>query len=962
MIKVSVLIPTYNRPVYLKETLESVVNQTLKPYEVIVADDNSDPFWNEKNYKVVTEFSKKYPFVKYHKNSKNLGPTLNYKNLFYLSSGDYVQYLGDDDILAPYTLEELVKPLTENENVVISAGKTLFVDKNLNVYPITPFFIPHYKFYKNYCKNTIVSGKWLIKESIENSVNLLGSFSGFMFKKSAVDFELFKFKDFEFLANADWFLWISLASKGDVYLSEKITNLFRLHGTNHQMESKTNKRGNIEILVFLSKEFLNHLGLDSTDINLKESVRNCFQGLFSGYIDKDIKKDFKKVLREVFNDREETSDRKPFSIVIVTYNSADSIEKCIKSINDSYILPDDEVIVVDNNSKDNTCEIISQFKNIKLIRNNENLGYSKAINQGVRLSRNNYLVFLNPDTKVISKDWLNRFYKALNQEDTAIVGPVSNTSIYKNSFLSYLPNTIYLTDKQIDKILKNLYDDYKEITSILIGFCIAIKKDTFINFGMFDENLILGFDDFDFSLKAQEKNLKQYVLPFVYIYHENHISFKKDINNANKLNKLSLYNFIKKLIKKYGYGNVPTPYDLFFPDVKKSKPFYTFNLSDGRYRYVFNFSNEYKHKNFFREKAKILKAKPYISILTVNYYSSNFIKNLVQSILDSDYPNINFVVVDNSENEEEYKKLEDILADKFKNSKSKKYYLIKNINNGYAGGNNLGINFIKENLKSLYIWILNPDTKIEKNTPFELLKTLEYTGVDVVTCKIKNYDDEKIQYVGDRVYIKGEKELKDYGLRYVESLSGANIFLRSEVFDKIGFFNEDYFLYFEDNDIFMKMEKADIYPVYTPFTFIRHKTSGTSEGYESIIGLYYITRNRLIIKDLIEDYTEKYLSLFSELLSIINTYNIYDNDKKIIVLEAIYDYIKDKKGKKQFKKELEEDILERLKNLLDLENINLDIAIEKKYLELKLNPNNIENFSHFISLVIQRLITEELMP
>lgn len=956
--KVSLLLSTYNRPDYLKETLKSIVNQTLKPYEVIVADDNPDSLWNEKNYQVVTEFSKKYPFIKYHKNPKNLGPTLNYKNLFYLSSGDYIQYLGDDDILAPYTLEELVKPLIENKNVVISAGRTLFVNKDLNIYP----FMLFYDFYKRYFKNKIVSGKWLIKNSIEYSSNLLGSFSGFMFKKSAVDFELFKFKDFEFSSNADWFLWMSLASKGDVYLSEKITNLFRLHNFNHQLELKTSERGRIEILVFSSKEFLDNLGLDSTDVNIKNGIYNLSSGLFSTYIDNDPKKDFKKVLKEIFKDREEKSNREPFSIVIVTYNSADNIEECIKSINESYILPDDEIIVVDNNSKDNTCEIVSQFKNVKLIKNKENLGYSKAINQGVRLSNNNYFVFLNPDTKVISKDWLNRFYKALNEEDTAMVGSVSNASIYKNNLLFYLPNTKYLTDKQIDKILKNLYDNYKEITSILSGFCITIKKDTFIDFGMFDENLILGFDDFDFSLKAQEKNLKQYVLPSVYIYHENHVSFTKDINNANKLNKVSLYNFIKKLIKKYGYGNVPTPYDLFFYDSKKSDPFYAFDLSYGRYRYVFNFSNISKDKNFFREKAKILKAKPYISILTVNYYSLNFIKNLAQSILDSNYPNINFVVVDNSENEEEYKKLEDVLADTFKNNKSKRSYLIKNVNNGYAGGNNLGIKFIKENLKSPYIWILNPDTKIEKNTPFELLKTLEYTGVDVVTCKIKNYDDEKIQYVGDRVYINGIEGLKNYGLRYVEFLSGANIFLRSEVFDKIGFFNEDYFLYFEDNDIFIKMKKANIYPVYTPFTFIRHKTSGTSEGYESTTGLYYMTRNRLIVKDLIEDYAEKYLSLFSELLNIINIYNVYNNDKKITVVEAVYDYIKGRKGKKEFKNELKENILERLKNLPNLENINLDIAIEKRYLELKLKPDNIEKFSDFIFLILLKLMIEELIP
>lgn len=121
--RISVLIPTYNRPEFLRQALWSVVCQTLKPYEVIVADDNQDENQNRINKSVVEEFSSKYPYIHYHKNDKNYGPAGNYKNLFNIATGDIIQFLGDDDLLSPVALERCSKPLVESKKIFLTAGK-----------------------------------------------------------------------------------------------------------------------------------------------------------------------------------------------------------------------------------------------------------------------------------------------------------------------------------------------------------------------------------------------------------------------------------------------------------------------------------------------------------------------------------------------------------------------------------------------------------------------------------------------------------------------------------------------------------------------------------------------------------------------------------------------------------------------------------------------------------------------
>ncbi|MFG6093965.1 glycosyltransferase [Leptothoe sp. ISB3NOV94-8A] len=121
---ISVIIPTYNRPAYLKEAIASVVNQTYANLEIIVSDDCSDHSPED----MVNSFQD--PRLRLRRNSRNLGVGLNTSYAFAESNGKYVASLNDDDRWASDFLETLVQPLEENSELVLAFCDYYVIDDN----------------------------------------------------------------------------------------------------------------------------------------------------------------------------------------------------------------------------------------------------------------------------------------------------------------------------------------------------------------------------------------------------------------------------------------------------------------------------------------------------------------------------------------------------------------------------------------------------------------------------------------------------------------------------------------------------------------------------------------------------------------------------------------------------------------------------------------------------------------
>ncbi|GEM_PF-1601218 len=106
--KISVVIPVYNGEKYLEKAIQSVVDQTLKPYEIIVVNDGS----TDDSGLLLTELAKKYPLLIFNKENGGQSSARNYG--VRIANGDFIAFLDQDDIWYPHHLENLVRPFLEN--------------------------------------------------------------------------------------------------------------------------------------------------------------------------------------------------------------------------------------------------------------------------------------------------------------------------------------------------------------------------------------------------------------------------------------------------------------------------------------------------------------------------------------------------------------------------------------------------------------------------------------------------------------------------------------------------------------------------------------------------------------------------------------------------------------------------------------------------------------------------------
>lgn len=128
--RVSVAMTTYNGSLYLREQLDSLYSQTLKPYEVVVVDDNSQ----DGTSGILEEYRIKYG-LQYYINDTNLGVNKNFEKALQQCSGEYVIFCDQDDIWFPTKIESTLTTMLQIENgqPAIVSSKCIDVDSNLNI-------------------------------------------------------------------------------------------------------------------------------------------------------------------------------------------------------------------------------------------------------------------------------------------------------------------------------------------------------------------------------------------------------------------------------------------------------------------------------------------------------------------------------------------------------------------------------------------------------------------------------------------------------------------------------------------------------------------------------------------------------------------------------------------------------------------------------------------------------------
>ncbi len=230
-----------------------------------------------------------------------------------------------------------------------------------------------------------------------------------------------------------------------------------------------------------------------------------------------------------------------------------------------------------------------------------------------------------------------------------------------------------------------------------------------------------------------------------------------------------------------------------------------------------------------------------ISIIIVNYKQIEVTVELLQSIRDlCIYPELEIIVVDN---EAEFGN--DIILSKIIDNV---VYVPLKWNSGFAAANNIGANIAKGDL----LYFINNDTVISSGSLHKLERTIIDLDDAGIVCPIIKYYSEptKIQYAGftriNRITGRNKilRKAVDSNNYKTEYAHGAAMLMRKSVFQKVGGFNESYFLYYEELDLSEKVKSLGLSIYVNPNTKIYHKES-TSTGKDSPLKSYYLTRNRI---------------------------------------------------------------------------------------------------------------------
>jgi len=223
------------------------------------------------------------------------------------------------------------------------------------------------------------------------------------------------------------------------------------------------------------------------------------------------------------------------SIIILTYNSEKYIEELLKSLED--FGNNQEIIIVDNDSKDQTVKLAKKFGHLKVYETGRNLGFAKGINYGAEKAKGDYLLFINPDA-VFKKGNLNDLVSVFEEnEKVGVVGGKlidyqGNSEKSAGKFFNFF-ETIMLALGLDEKFkLRFSPDKITEVDFVSGGFMI-VESNIFKKMGGFDEKFFMYVEDMELCYRVRKSGREVYFSPNVVISHAGQGSSNKTFAIVN---------------------------------------------------------------------------------------------------------------------------------------------------------------------------------------------------------------------------------------------------------------------------------------------------------------------------------------------------------------------------------------------------------------------------------------------
>ena len=259
------------------------------------------------------------------------------------------------------------------------------------------------------------------------------------------------------------------------------------------------------------------------------------------------------------------------SIVIVTYNSKEDIAICLGSIYKNCAETDLEIIIADNNSTDGTVEILQKLKEkfedkfidkkkeVKLIINSDNKGYTLANNQCIAEAKGKYILLLNPDIILIENS-IEKLIKRMSEVKADAIAPQLINPDYSiqpscRTFPEY--SDIFFEFMQLPKLfprhkllarwkMGNFHHDYEREVEQPMAASLLIKKSVLDKVGNFDERFEMFFNDVDLCKKIKDNGFKIFFTNTTKMIHLKGTSVYKDRKRMLKIWNQDCLRYFKK--------------------------------------------------------------------------------------------------------------------------------------------------------------------------------------------------------------------------------------------------------------------------------------------------------------------------------------------------------------------------------------------------------------------------------
>jgi GT2 family glycosyltransferase len=487
--KISIITPVYNIDAkWLDKCIKSVKNQFYENWELCLHDDASTKKETIRCLKKWKKVKDKRIKISFGKINQHISGASN--EALKLATGEFVALLDNDDELSPNALYENVKTLNENPQIDFIYSDEDKID--IREKRSTPFFKP------DWSPDLFLSMMYTCHLGVyrKKIIDQIGSFR----------------KGYEGSQDYDLVLrFIEKTKPKNIFHIPKILYHWRTiaGSTSDDLNSKSYAH------IAAKKSLVDYL------------KRNEIEGEI---LDGKLQSRY-RIKRKIKNNPK-------ISIIIPFKDKTDILKKCVDSIFEKTDYKNFEIILVDNQSKDiemkNYLKTLENNPLVKIIHYNKPFNYSAINNYAVKKISSEYVLFLNNDTEIISKEWLGCMVEHIQRAD---VGAVGAKLLYPDNTVQHagvimgigwiaghafklMPSnsTIYFTQLQVIK-------NYSAVT----GACLLTKKRIFEEIGGFDENnLAIAYNDVNLCLNIREKGYLIIYTPYAELYHYESLSRESD--------------------------------------------------------------------------------------------------------------------------------------------------------------------------------------------------------------------------------------------------------------------------------------------------------------------------------------------------------------------------------------------------------------------------------------------------